>query len=190
MSYASIESHVPRGVTVRWGDAYATEVYRAAASRRPSVITVMPSRKGLGPAGGASVGGATGAAILLEYGVTHARGLAMLAGVSLAVIAGVLVDRIAPRVLNRTELRFTHEALEIRRRPFGDARPARIPYGELASFEVEVVVDSVATPPVLVHHVNARLTDGTVEPVVASVVDAETAAWLRRALTTHALPPL
>ncbi len=188
MSYASIESHVPRGVTVRWGDAYATEVYRAPASRRPSVITVMPSRKGLGAAGGASVGGATGAALLVEYGLTHARGLATLAGVSLAVIAGVLADRIAPRLLTRTEVRFTHDALEIRHRPFGDARPTRIPYSELASFEVEVVVDPVATPPVLVHHVNARLTNGTVEPVIASVVDAETAAWLRRALTTHALP--
>jgi len=173
-------------VTVRWRDARGSETYRAAAPRRPEVIVVRPARKGLGVAGGAGLGGAGGAATLFEYGMSHARPLAVLGGVSLAVIAGVLLDRLAPRVLNRTEVTFAEDALEVRTRPLGDPRPSRIPYGRIAGFEVEEVVDPMATPPAVVFHVNARMTDGRLEPVFVAVDEAETAAWLRGALTAHA----
>ncbi len=180
------QSDVPRGVTVRWADSLGVEGYRAPAPKRPLFISVRPARKGLFAASSAGVGGLASGGLLLEYGVTHVRGLASLAGVSLAVIAGVLLDRIAPRLLNRTEIRFTDDALEVRVRPLGDARATRIAYDDISAFEVEVIVDPMSRPPVLVHQINARRSDGTVEPV-ASVDDADTAAWLRHALIAHAV---
>lgn len=177
---------VPRGVTVRWRDAHGAEVYRVAAPRRPASIAVRPARRGLGVASGAGVGGATGAALLFEYGISHARGFATLAGVSLAVIAGVLLDRLAPRLLNRTEVTLGDDALEVRTGPLGDPRPTRIAYRDVAGYEVEEVVDPMAAPPVVVFQVNARRTDGRLEPVFGAVDDARAAEWLRRALATHA----
>ena len=187
MSAAPTESDVPQGVSVRWGDVLGAEAYRAPAPRRPVSITLAPARRGLVPVGAAGLGGATGAALLFEYGITHARSLATLAGVSLAVISGVLLDRLAPRLFNRTELRFAADALEVRMKPLGDPRPTRIPYREVTAFEVEVVVDPMAAPPVVVHQVQARRVDGTLEVVFGAVDDAETAAWLRRTLTLHAV---
>ena len=106
------ERDVPPGVTVTWSEALAAEAYRVAAPRRVSALTVRPGRRALAVAGTAGVGGATGAAMLFEYGLSHARGLMTLMGISLAVIAGVLLDRLAPRFMNRTELRFTDDAME------------------------------------------------------------------------------
>lgn len=173
-------------MTIRWRDTRGAEVYRAAAPRRPEVIVVRPGRKGLGVAGGAGLGGASVAAALFEYGVSHARALAVLGGVSVAVIAGVLLDRLAPRFFNRTEVTFAEDALEVRTRPLGDPRPTRVLYREIAGFEVEEIVDPMAAPPVVVFQVNARKTDGRLEPVFVSVDDADTAAWLGNTLTQHA----
>lgn len=174
-------------MTVKWADGLGAGAYREAATRRPSVITVLPTRRGLHATGGAGLGGATGALVLLEYGLTHARALATLGGVSLAVIAGLLLDRIAPRLLNRTELRFTDEALEVRVRPLGDLRVTRFLYGDLAGVEVEEVVDPMASTPVLLHQLNGRRADGSVEPIVTAIDGADTAAWLRSVLVHHAL---
>lgn len=186
MTAKAPQSDVPRGVTVRWADSFGIEGYRAPAPKRPQVITLRPARKGLAAASGAGLGGLASGGLLIEYGVTHVRGIASLAGVSLAVIAWVLLDRIAPRMLNRTELRFADDALEVRARPLGDSRAARIAYDDIAGFEIEVIVDPMSRPPVLVHQINARRSDGTVEPV-ASVDEADTAAWLRHALIAHAM---
>jgi hypothetical protein len=180
------EHGVPRGVTVRWRDGYGAAGYRAAAPRRPDAIVVRPTRRGLTLASGAGVGGAVGAAWLVEYGVTHARSLAALAGASLAVIAGVLLDRIAPRFLNRTELRFTDDALEVHVRPLSDERLTCVRYADVAGFEVEEVVDPVAAPPVVLRQVNVRRRDGSVEPVVQGLADADAAAWIRSVLSAHA----
>lgn len=147
---------------------------------------MRPTRKGLTLATGAGVGGAVGAAWLVEYGVTHARSLAALAGASLAVISGVLLDRVAPRFFNRTELRFTDDALEVRVRPLSDERLVRVRFADAVSFEVEEVVDPVAAPPVVLHQVNVRQRDGRVEPVVQGLDDAATAGWIRSVLCAHA----
>ncbi|MEZ4393696.1 MAG: hypothetical protein R3A48_21715 [Polyangiales bacterium] len=173
----------PRGVTVKWSEALGAEAYRVASPRRLESITVRPGRRGLAAAASAGVGGATGAAMLFEYGMSHTRGLVALAGVSLAVIAGVLLDRLAPRVMNRTEVRLVGDALECRQVPLGDTRPLRIPLREIARFEIERAVDPMATPPAVLHQVNARKVDGSVEPVIASVDDPDTAEWLLRLLS-------
>lgn len=180
------DASTPRGVEVRWRDGLLGESYREPASRRPAAITVQPSRRGLVPASATGLGGATGAALLFEYGLSHARSLVTLAGVSLAVIAGVLLDRLAPRVLNRTEVTFDDDALWVRTRPLGDPHPTRIPYREVTGYELEEVVDPMTAPPEVIFQVNARRRDGRLDPVFAAIDDAETAAWLRRVLDRHA----
>lgn len=181
MSESDLEA--PRGVTVIWTESLGAEAYRVAAPRRLKSLTVRPARRGLAVAGSAGVGGLTGAALLFEYGMSHTRGLVTLAGVSLAVIAGVLLDRLAPRVMNRTELRFVDDALESRQLPVGDTRPLRIPLRDIVRFEVEHSVDPMAAPTALVHQVNARKVDGRVEPLIPSIDDEATARWLVRALS-------
>lgn len=184
------EREAPRGVTVEWSEALAAEAYRVMAPRRVRSLTVRPGRRALAVAGTAGIGGATGAAMLFEYGLSHARGVLTFMGVSLAVIAGVLLDRLAPRFMNRTELRFTDDALECRQVPLGDARPLRLALKDIARFELEVVADPLAAPASVVHQVNARKTDGTVEPLIPSVDERSTAEWLLRVLSErHARPP-
>lgn len=179
---------MPPGVTVTWSEALAAEAYRVAAPRRVTSLTVRPGRRALAVAGTAGVGGATGAAMLFEYGLSHARGLMTLMGISLAVIAGVLLDRLAPRFMNRTELRFTDDALEVSQLPLGDRRPLRLALRDITRFELEVVADPLAAPASVVFQINARRTDGTLEPVIPSVDVRATADWLLRVLSErHAL---
>lgn len=188
MSTDSDEPHVPRGVSVRWCDDAGAASYRAAAQRRPETIVVRPLRRGLPAVGGMSGAGALGAAWLITHGITHARAFATLGGAALAVISGIVLDRIAPRWINRTELRFTDDALEVSVRPWGDDQPLRLPFDEVADFELETVVDPVAVPRVTRQQVNLRRRDGRVDPVVQGVDDPAAAAWLRAMLRTHARP--
>ncbi|MFO0630807.1 MAG: hypothetical protein U0325_34985 [Polyangiales bacterium] len=182
------ERDVPSGVTVEWSEALAAEAYRVASPRRLAALTVRPGRRGLAVAGTAGVGGATGAALLFEHGLSHARGFVTLMGISLAVIAGVLLDRLAPRFMNRTELRFKDDALECAQLPLGDRRPLRLLVREIQRFELEVVADPLAAPASVVFQINARKTDGTLEPLILAVDERATADWLLRVLSErHAL---
>lgn len=180
------EDHIPREVAVQWRTDRLAEVYREPAARRPASIELRPGRRGLVPAGVTGLGGAAGATLLVEYGLTHARALVTLAGVCLGAIASVLLDRLAPRMLNRTEVTFGDDALWVRTRPMGDPAPTRIAYTDVTAFEVEEVVDPMAAPPVVVCTVNVRRRDGRTEPVFAAVDDPATAAWLRAMLDRHA----
>ncbi len=176
----------PPSVDVRWSDERASSAYRDPAERRPASLVHRPSRRAFALQAALCAAGALAAAWLLYRGLSESRPWLTLFGAALGVIAGILGDRVAPRVLNRTEVTLDRDALTVRHAPLGDARPLRIAYDDVAGYELEQVVEPMTSPPVVTHHVNARRPDGSVEPVFVDVDDPEAARWLRECLDAHA----
>jgi hypothetical protein len=66
--------------------------------------------------------------------------------------------------------------------------PLRLGLRDISRFELEVVADPLAAPASVVFQINARRTDGTLEPVIPAVDVRATADWLLRVLSErHAL---
>lgn len=176
----------PASVDVRWSDDRATAAYRDPATARPRSLVHRPSRRAFAWQAALCVAGAALSAWLVYHGLRESRAWWTLFGAAFGVIAAVLADRVAPRVFNRTEVVLDRDALLVRQLPLGDTRPLRIDYGEVAGYEVEEVVEPMTSPPVVLHQVNARRPDGSVEPVFVGVDDPEAARWLRDVLDAHA----
>ena len=156
MDLAAKDATPPRDVEARWRSERLAEGYRSPAPRRPATIVLRPARRGVAPASATGLLGEGGAALLFEHGLAHARALVTLASISVGVIAALLLDRLAPRMLHRTEVTFGDDALWGQTRPLGDPQPTRIAYPDVTGCELDEVVDPMAAPPVVVFTVNAR----------------------------------
>lgn len=185
-----LPQRAPQGVLVEWAAPQLERAYRdAAPPRRPRRVVRGWSRRSHAPTAWASALGLALGALLFAYGVQHAKVRVILEGVSLAVIMGLLLDRVAPRLRNRTEVTLSDDALHVRHLPADEGAPTRLLRGEILAFEVEAVCEPLAARTRTGYQVNAVLTEGRVEPVFLAVEARDEAEWLRGFLADHALPP-
>jgi hypothetical protein len=177
-------SRAPENVTVEWEVSPLGAHYREASPEaRPSRVLRRASLKGVVATAGAAATGVLAGVVLLAHGVSHDLARVTFEGGALAVIAGVLLDRVAPRVRARTEVRFTEGALVVRQFPSDDV--VRIAHGEVVGFEVVSGVEPLGARPTAGYQVHAKLKGERVEVVFPAISERAEAEWLREFLAKY-----
>lgn len=171
-------------MTVEWEASPLGAHYREAAPEaRPSRVLRRASLKGVAATAGAAATGVLVGVVMLAHGVSHDLARVTFEGGALAVIAGVLLDRVAPRVRARTEVRFTEGALWVRQLPSDDV--VRLALSEVEGFEVVSVGEPLGARPTEGYQVHARLKGARVEVVFPAIAERAEADWLQGFLAQY-----